>query len=146
MMIQNGALEVQRRWGNPMAAIRWGDIGPELVRLLHDSGVAADEPLSDGTTSLHFFVGERASSIVDALLEAGANPERADSHGKTPLQRAVALGYDDLVEVLLRRGAKITDRRVLLEAAEEGRARAVATNQPAMVASYAHIKEILQRL
>ena len=146
LMVDNGALEVERRWGNPMAEIRWGDTGPDLVRLLHDSGVAPDEPLHDGTTPLQFFIGERASSIIDALLAIGADPERIDSHGKTPLQRAVALGYDDVVEVLLRRGAKIADKQVLEESAEKGRERAVAMQQPSMAASYAHIKEILMRL
>ena len=42
-----------------------------------------------------------------ALLDAGADPNRAGGHDSlTPLAMAAAYGYDDTVRLLLERGAK----------------------------------------
>ena len=51
-----------------------------------------------------------------------------------------------MVEVLLRRGRKVADKRLLEDSAEKGLQRAVAMQRPSMAASYAHIKKILRRL
>ena len=56
----------------------------------------------------HFNPGEPA--IVDALLDAGADPNARDDDGLTPLMWAAALGPPDLAALLLRRGADANAR------------------------------------
>jgi hypothetical protein len=46
-----------------------------------------------------------ASELIELLLEAGAELERADARGRTPLLQAAALGRGETVRALLARGS-----------------------------------------
>ena len=50
--------------------------------------------------------GARHVATLRALLEAGASTRLADRDGRTPLARAQGRGYDEMVAILLKAGAK----------------------------------------
>jgi ankyrin repeat protein len=54
-------------------------------------------------TVLHEAVEKNSSAIVEALLEAGADPKRADHEGKTPLDIARQKGHTEIAVLLEKR-------------------------------------------
>ncbi len=50
--------------------------------------------------------GPRHVATLQALVEAGANTQLADSQGQTPLALARARGYAPMVQILLKAGAR----------------------------------------
>lgn len=56
-------------------------------------------------SAAHFNLHSSEPEIVQALLDAGADPNARDRDGLTPLMWAAAMGPPDLVALLLRRGA-----------------------------------------
>jgi ankyrin repeat protein len=74
--------------------------------------IAAGAPL-DHVNNLHWTAtieaivlgngGPRHQSTLKALVEAGANLQLADRHGKTPLDLARSYGYADMVRLLEKR-------------------------------------------
>jgi len=85
------------------------------VRMLLDHG-AHTEVRSDNPTRnmpLHAAIaGECSAAVIDTLLEAGADYNRAAGHGVTPLHLAAARGSREIADTLLERGA---DPRARLE-------------------------------
>jgi uncharacterized protein len=77
--------------------------------------IAAGAPL-DHVNNLHWTAlieaivlgdgGVRHQATVRALLDAGADPRIADREGRTPVQLARARGYDAMVAMLERAGAR----------------------------------------
>ena len=63
-----------------------------------------------GWTPLMWASQEGYISIVDFLLEAGADVNFADPGGFTPLKQAVGESHVDLAELLLLRGADVSFR------------------------------------
>jgi RNA polymerase sigma factor (sigma-70 family) len=59
-----------------------------------------------GWTPLHYAAGMGFSTLVQPLLDRGADPSRADEEGKTPLDVAIDASHDDIADVLRSRGAK----------------------------------------
>jgi ankyrin repeat protein len=61
----------------------------------------------DGWTPLHFACQSSASDVAAILLQAGASVDARDSHGNTPLWRAVfnSRGIADTIKVLRAHGA-----------------------------------------
>ena len=55
----------------------------------------------DQRTALHWAVKSRLTAIVKLLLAAGADSRILDSHDETPLYRAVAFGYEDIIQLIL---------------------------------------------
>lgn len=93
------------------AAARSGDAG--AVRRLVAQG--QDPNARDGVNDwspLEHAIHKRQPAAVVALLDAGADPNRADSRGITPLMMAAGYGYTDIVQILLKRGAdpRLRDR------------------------------------
>ena len=58
-----------------------------------------------GETPLHYLVVENQLRAVILLVEAGAAVNTVSSVGGTPLSEAASLGYVEMVEYLLSRGA-----------------------------------------
>ena len=50
------------------------------------------------------------SSVVKALIEAGAGVNEQDKDGTTPLMQASCIGHDQVVHELIRAGASVTAR------------------------------------
>jgi ankyrin repeat protein len=77
--------------------------------------IAAGAPL-DHVNNLHWTAliesivlgngGLRHVATLKALLEAGANPQLADREGRTPLALARARGYEPMVTLLIKAGAR----------------------------------------
>src|SRR5262245_13441466 len=59
-----------------------------------------------GWTPLHYAAGMGFNTLVQPLLDRGADPTRVDEEGKTPLDVAIDAHHDDIVDVLRTRGAK----------------------------------------
>ena len=77
--------------------------------------IAAGAPL-DHVNNLHWTAliesivlgqgGPRHVATLQALVEAGANTQLADREGRTPLALARARGYEPMVAILLKAGAR----------------------------------------
>lgn len=85
-------------------------------------------------TALHHACGNKAENVelVQALLDAGADKDKADGTGNTPLSIACAKGHVNVVKLLLDRGAladnsgKDKDQTPLLEACRTATGKAAA--------------------
>lgn len=77
------------------------------VRLLLAHGADAARPSSNAmkVQPLHAAVAGRNAECVQAILEAGADPNARQQVGYTPLMGAASAGREDLAELLLARGA-----------------------------------------
>jgi len=90
---------------------------PEAVRLFLDHGADPNFriPWFENRTHLHRAIeNRRSATIIEALLEAGADIGLTDARGLTPYQYAVRYGREDIAALLERRGPR--------EATEEDRA------------------------
>jgi RNA polymerase sigma factor (sigma-70 family) len=59
-----------------------------------------------GWTALHYAAGMGFNTLVQPLLERGADPTRADEEGKTPLDVAIDANHSDIATVLRSRGVR----------------------------------------
>ncbi len=79
---------------------------PDVVRLLLERGANPNGD-GDGTPPLHWAAADGTIETIRILLDAGANvnvPDPRES-GMIPLERAVVNNHQDVVELLLSRGA-----------------------------------------
>jgi len=99
-------------WGTSAIVIAAADLGHAgAVRLL----IRAGAPL-DHVNNLHWTAvieaivlgdgGPRHQATLHALLEAGASTRLTDRDGRTPLELARGRGYDEMVRLLTRAGAR----------------------------------------
>ena len=86
-------------------AARAGDAA--LIRQLVANGADPNAPSggNDWTPLLHA-IHKHQTASAGALLDAGADANRAGDNGMTPLMMAAGYGYDDTVRLLLQHGAK----------------------------------------
>src|SRR5262245_5514181 len=77
------------------------------IRRLVAQGADPNAPSggNDWTPLMHAIHTHQNASVA-ALIDAGADPNRASASGVTPLMWAAGYGYDDTVRLLLQRGAK----------------------------------------
>ena len=73
----------------------------------------------DGDTPLHVMTWQQNRHGVQALLEAGANPNAIGDMGETPLHIAVRFKNIRIVELLLAAGAHTTIRSEFDQTAHE---------------------------
>jgi hypothetical protein len=72
------------------SAVRDGNVAE--VRRLIEQGAAVNGEGSDGRSALAWAVLRRDPTLVDVLVRAGADPDRADRDGQSPRRLALALG------------------------------------------------------
>jgi ankyrin repeat protein len=96
---------------SPIAgAAREGD--PTKIRELATRGADPNAPSGGNRwTPLLHAVHKHQNASVAALLNAGADVNRADEQGVTPLMMAAGYGYDDTVQLLLQRHADARVKR-----------------------------------
>jgi Ankyrin repeats (3 copies) len=83
--------------------IRWGKKGNILTHPLH----YVSDVVFDGTLGR-----ERAVPLIEALLEAGADPNHQAANGETPLIGAASLGAEDIGLRLLDARARVESRGI----------------------------------
>lgn len=88
-------------------AVDRGD-APEIRRQLER--IDADTPGSDGGTLLMAAIKRGRTASVEALLEGGADPDRADPRGDTPVHAAAFSGKADLLQAVLAHGGDANAR------------------------------------
>ena len=64
-----------------------------MVALLEAGDTQVDAEAEDGSTALHAAAATGHAAVVEALLEAGADPQATGKAGATPLQLAAAMGH-----------------------------------------------------
>lgn len=118
-------LEETDRWGR--TAFQWATRGghDEVVALLLDKGVRTDIRDREYETSLMMASGLGHRGVVQVLLEhmEGQGLDRTDRYGMTALNHAARGGHDEVVDLLLERGAQTSikdrfGRTALMEAAD----------------------------
>ena len=56
-------------------------------------------------TTLHSAAGNGRKDLAQLLIDGGADPNKTDKHGRTPLYCAAAKGHEDVVRLLMKAGA-----------------------------------------
>lgn len=87
------------------AAIAKGDADDVRRHLTADPSILNPED-PKARAPLDLAILRKQTDIVLVLLEAGANPSRADRSGSTPLHHAVTRNLPEVVTALLKAGAK----------------------------------------
>jgi ankyrin repeat protein len=89
--------------------------GSEVVELLLEFGAKVERLDNDGCAALSYAARAGRTASAQALLTAGADVNRMNRHGWTPLQEAILTGERDglrMAHVLLGAGAEV-DRKSL---------------------------------
>lgn len=104
------------------------------MRLLIDSGVDVNTPAESGYTYLHLALEleTNRAEIVEALLQAGADPNVSGICGRNALHHAAKFGANDTLKTLISHGAEVNSRTTiddettpLMEAAKYGHSETV---------------------
>lgn len=86
-----------------MSAAAEGHLDVVKVLLMHNAQVQAVN--KEGETALHFAVRNNELAVAALLLEQGAVVDARSATGTTPLMLASCLGFEQMVELLLKAGA-----------------------------------------
>lgn len=93
--------------GNALAFAVWGD-DPEVIRMLIAKGADAKNVDESGWGVLHRVAQHKGNvEIAKLLVDAGAEADRKDKEGNTPLLMASERGFTDLVKYLASAGASV---------------------------------------
>jgi hypothetical protein len=78
----------------------------KTMQTLIKQGAAVDAPGSRfGGTALHAAVLRQITTAMKILLDAGADPEKPDFRGASPLDSAVSWGNKEVIQMLIEYGA-----------------------------------------
>jgi len=110
LTLENGAdVKSLNRYGGTalIPASEHGHI--QTVKILIDAGVPLDHVNDPGWTALQEAVllndgGPNQQEVARLLLEAGADPQITDPQGRTALENARRLGFEELAEVIESHG------------------------------------------
>ncbi|KAL9118809.1 MAG: hypothetical protein Q9187_004635 [Circinaria calcarea] len=107
VLLENGAnVEVRDKYGETplFAAAEWGHYS--IVQLLLKNGADIEARNNAGQTTLFAAAAlEWAKDVVQILLDNGADIEARNNDGETPLYAAAREGCDEVVQLLLDKGA-----------------------------------------
>lgn len=85
-------------------AVRRGDAAEIRRQLEH---VAPDTPGSDGDTLLMDAIRQRRAISVEALLDGGADPNRVNARGETPVHAAAFSGDPAILRAVIAKGGDV---------------------------------------
>ncbi|MBL8300431.1 MAG: ankyrin repeat domain-containing protein [Rhodanobacteraceae bacterium] len=128
----NGGAGVVRRVLEAARRVGTGARAEQLLALALDlaqRGADAFAANEQGETATHLAAQLGAAPLLDRLLDAGADPNARDQHGRTPLHAALAAPgpqLDDVVRSLIRHGA---DPEIAANDGETALGRALAGNR-----------------
>jgi len=110
ILLEKGA-EINQTTKKGWAALHFASRLPsaEAAQLLLDHGADVTRACKKGWTALHFASTLSDGEIAGILLDHGAEIDvQTTDHGETPLMKAALCGREDVVRLLLERGADIT--------------------------------------
>jgi ankyrin repeat protein len=83
--------------------------GTEATKFLDKPGstLVNTSDQANGETALHIVLRRRDEPWTRFLLQRGADPNKADKRGVTPISIAAGLGFVEGVELLLKQGANV---------------------------------------
>jgi ankyrin repeat protein len=83
--------------------------GTKATEFLNEPGstLVNTSDQTTGETALHVVVRRRDETWTRFLLDHGANPNKADKRGVTPIAIAASLGFIEGVEALVKRGGQV---------------------------------------
>lgn len=95
-------------WDEPRPPLTWAarDCGPEVIRLLLESGGQVNQADIVGVTPLHLAASNLKAGTAALLLSAGAKADVRDSFGVTPLMSAAWASNTEVLVMLLAAGAE----------------------------------------
>ncbi len=99
-------MDADEEYKKLMKAVHAGQ--PDAVTELLNQGIPVDPEALDATTALVYTCGVMGNAaITRLLLEAGADPNRRDDEGNTPLFWAIDDGYIETAQELISHGAEV---------------------------------------
>ncbi len=103
-------VDVNAAQGDGMTALHWAaqrdDLATAKLLLAAGANVKAETRMG-GMTPLFMAAKNGSALMIEALLKAGADPNKADGTGVTPLMFAAASGNTDAIQVLLDHGVNV---------------------------------------
>ena len=107
LLLNKGADVMARNAGGftPLHAAAYSGSVPIAELLLESGAVLEDAANKAGVTSLMVAVEENHVAMLQLLIARGADVNRPESHGYTPVTRAGFKGHRDIIRVLKRHGA-----------------------------------------
>jgi ankyrin repeat protein len=94
---------------NLFMAVNSGDL-VEIKSIVEKNPAVKDAYLNDGWTALTVAARDGNVSAVNLLIEKGADINKLEGGGNSPLFWAVYYGHEDMVATLLRHGANIHNK------------------------------------
>ena len=80
----------------------------KIVQLLLQAGASPNlQRYHDGISALHIACANRFLELAQTLLQFKANPNIQNTNGVTPLMMATHLSYHDIVDLLVKSGARV---------------------------------------
>jgi ankyrin repeat protein len=80
-----------------------------FVQIIIRSGVSVSVQADDGCTALHCAAKADQIDMISLLIELGGQLEILNKQGRTPLQEAVSAGSTSAFDILVEKGAHITE-------------------------------------
>lgn len=79
----------------------------EAVIALLQQRVDVNQPMTDGTTALHWTAHHGDADLVKRLLKAGADPSAKNDYGATVMSQAAERANAEIIKLLLKAGADV---------------------------------------
>lgn len=99
------AVSINAMRNTPLHAGLAGPRGMDVARLLVDAGAEVNARQHGGYTALHSAAQHGDTSLVDLLLDHGADPNQATEDGRRPVDFARERGHAEAAARLVARGA-----------------------------------------
>src|SRR5690606_6656821 len=87
--------------------VRVGERSRALDAIANGVDVNVAEISGNGTTALHWAAYQQDVELVEALLEAGAQPDVYNIFGASPMMEAAVVGNAEIIRLLLAAGADV---------------------------------------